>query len=101
MQPKHLCSGKPRFGGINPAERFFPLEEARTKLHREVRYAKATPYQNTGRVVGVDLVEADKWFAIVYWDATPDNYGKPGIRRYSKDSYEQFVAEDKEILSEE
>ncbi len=83
---------KPRFYGINPAEKFFTLVEGKTKLHREVQYAKTTAYQNTGRVVMLDMVSTDKFFAVVYWDAAPED-GKPGVRLYSKDRYEEVVKE--------
>lgn len=82
-----------RFGGINPTERFFTLAEAKEKLGREVHYAQTTAYQSTGRVVMWDMVSQDKFFAVVYWDACPDT-GKPGVRHYSKDTYENRVSEE-------
>jgi len=84
---------EPRFYGVNPALKFFTLAEGKTKLRREVRYAKPTAYQNTGRVVMLDMVSTDKFFAVVYWDATPED-GKPGVRHYSKDGYEKLVKEE-------
>lgn len=62
-------------------------------MRREVRNAQPTAYRNTGRVVMLDMVDSGRFFAVVYWDATPEE-GKPGVRHYSKDRYQKYVVED-------
>lgn len=87
----HEC---PRFGGINPSERFFTLAEGKEKLGRRVQYAQPTSFpQNSGRVISLDLIIADKFFVDIYWDATPHE-GTSGLRWYSRDDYEKYIIED-------
>ena len=88
---QHEC---PRFEGINPSERFFTLAEGKERLGRRVRYAHPTAYpQNSGRVVSLDMIVSDKFFIVIYWDATPHE-GASGLRWYSRDNYERNIIED-------
>jgi hypothetical protein len=87
----HEC---PRFEGINPSERFFTLAEGKEKLGRRVHYAQPTAYpQNSGHVVSLDMVVSDKFFIVIYWDATPHE-GTSGLRWYSRDDYERNIVEE-------
>ena len=87
----HEC---PRFEGINPSERFYTLEEGKRLLGHHVRYARACQHpQNTGRVASLDMIISDKFFVVVDWDIAPDD-GKPGLRWYSRDSYERDLIEE-------
>lgn len=87
----HEC---PRFEGIDPSERFYTLEEGKRLLGRRVRYARASQYpKNAGRVASLDMIISDKFFVVVYWDVAPDD-GKPGLRWYSRDAYEQYLIEE-------
>jgi hypothetical protein len=88
---QHEC---PRFEGINPSERFFTLAEGKERLGRRVRYAHPTPYpQNSGRVISLDMIVSDKFFIVIYWDATPHE-GTSGLRWYSRDDYERNIVEE-------
>jgi hypothetical protein len=86
------CKNYQRYGGIEPGRRFFSMQEARAKVRREVRYAKPTQYRSRGRVISIDMVDAERFFAIVYWDESPED-GKPALRYYDKETYELLVEE--------
>jgi len=85
---EHTC---PRFGGIDPNERFFTLAEGKQLLGARVRYSPLSAFpDNKGRIAALDLIETDRFFIIVDWEITPDN-GGPGLRWYSKDGYDRLL----------
>ena len=87
----HQC---PRYAGIDPAERYFTLEEGKRMIGKKVKFIRQANFpENNGRIAGLDLIDNDKFFAIVDWNITPDT-GIEGLRWYSKDYIDaDFVVE--------
>lgn len=87
----HEC---PRFGNIDPSERFFTFTEGKEKIGRIVHSKQSDSFpQNSGRAVSVDLVETNKFFVVVYWETSPEG-DQHVLRYYSRDAYESILAEE-------
>lgn len=90
----HVYHECPRFGGIDPSERFYTFEEGKRLLNRRVRYAHPSRHpENRGRVATLDMIVSDKFFVVVDWEAAPED-GKPALRWYSRDTFKRDLVEE-------